>query len=50
MTGAAQQFDGKEVSNNMVNGDILSALKGHTTGLQISGSDAFHSLSEQNNR
>ena len=39
MTGAAQQFDGKEVSNNMVNGDILSALKGHTTGLQISGSD-----------
>ena len=39
MTGAAQQFDGKDVSNNMVNGDILSALKGHTTGLQISGSD-----------
>ena len=39
MTGAAQQFHGKEISNNMVNGDILSALKGHTTGLQISGSD-----------
>lgn len=39
MTGAVQQFHGKEVSNNMVNGDILSALKGHTTGLQISGSD-----------
>lgn len=39
LTGAAQQFHGKEVAQNMVNGDILSALKGHTTGLQISGSD-----------
>lgn len=33
LTGAAQQFHGKEVAQNMVNGDILSALKGHTTGL-----------------
>lgn len=39
MTGAAQQFKGKEVTKNMVNGDILASLKGHTTGLQISGSD-----------
>lgn len=39
MTGAVQQFRGEEISSNMVNGDILAALKGHTTGLQISGSN-----------
>ncbi|MCM1032114.1 MAG: SusC/RagA family TonB-linked outer membrane protein, partial [Oscillibacter sp.] len=39
MTGAVQQFQGKDIGNNMVDGDILASLKGHTTGLQISGSD-----------
>lgn len=39
MTGAVQQFKGEEISSNMTNGDILASLKGHTTGLQISGSD-----------
>ena len=38
MTGAAQQFKGQVVTNSIGGSDILNTLKGHTTGLQITGS------------
>lgn len=40
MTGAAQQFKGQVVTNSIAATDIIGALKGHTTGLQITGSTA----------
>lgn len=39
MTGAVQQFKGKEVANSAVGGNLMNALRGHTTGLQITGSE-----------
>lgn len=39
MTGAVQQFRGKDVANAATGGNLMNALKGHTTGLQITGSD-----------
>ena len=39
MTGSVQQFKGKDVAASATGGNLMNALKGHTTGLQISGSD-----------
>lgn len=39
MTGAVQQFRGKDVANAATGGNLMNALKGHTTGLQITGSE-----------
>lgn len=38
MTGAAQQFKGEVIKNSIGSTDIITTLKGHTTGLQITGS------------
>lgn len=38
MTGSAQQFKGEMVRNSIGSTDIINTLKGHTTGLQITGS------------
>lgn len=38
MTGAAQQFKGDVVTKSIGSTDIINTLKGHTTGLQITGS------------
>lgn len=38
MTGAVQQFRGKEIAASATGGNLMNALKGHTTGLQITGS------------
>lgn len=38
MTGAVQQFRGKEIAASAMGGNLMNALKGHTTGLQITGS------------
>ena len=39
MTGAVQQFRGKDIVQSATGGNLMNALKGHTTGLQITGSD-----------
>lgn len=39
MTGAVQQFKGKDIANSAVGGNLMNALRGHTTGLQITGSE-----------
>lgn len=39
MTGAVQQFRGKDIAQSATGGNLMNALKGHTTGLQITGSD-----------
>jgi len=39
MTGAVQQFKGKDVASSAVGGNLMNALRGHTTGLQITGSN-----------
>lgn len=39
MTGAVQQFRGKDVADAATGGNLMNALKGHTTGLQITGSE-----------
>lgn len=39
MTGAVQQFRGKEIVASATGGNLMNALKGHTTGLQITGSN-----------
>lgn len=38
MTGAVQQFRGKDIAQSATGGNLMNALKGHTTGLQITGS------------
>ena len=38
MTGAVQQFQGKTIAQSATGGSLMNALKGHTTGLQITGS------------
>nr|WP_306447635.1 SusC/RagA family TonB-linked outer membrane protein [Odoribacter splanchnicus] len=38
MTGAVQQFRGKDIVRSVTGGNLMNALKGHTTGLQITGS------------
>ncbi len=38
MTGAVQQFRGKDIAQSVTGGNLMNALKGHTTGLQITGS------------
>ena len=38
MTGAVQQFRGKNIAQSATGGSLMNALKGHTTGLQITGS------------
>lgn len=38
MTGAVQQFKGKNIADAATGGNLMNALKGHTTGLQITGS------------
>ena len=38
MTGAVQQFRGKTIAQSATGGSLMNALKGHTTGLQITGS------------
>lgn len=37
MTGAVQQFRGKDIVRSVTGGNLMNALKGHTTGLQITG-------------
>ena len=39
MTGAVQQFSGNTVTDASTGGNIMDALRGHTTGLHITGSD-----------
>ncbi len=39
MTGAVQQFKGTDIAAAAVSGNLMNALRGHTTGLQITGSD-----------
>lgn len=38
MTGSVQQFKGKNIADAATGGNLMNALKGHTTGLQITGS------------
>lgn len=39
MTGAVQQFRGKDIAQSATGGNLMNALKGHTTGLQITSSE-----------
>ncbi len=39
MTGSVQQFKGKNIADAATGGNLMNALKGHTTGLQITGSN-----------
>lgn len=39
MTGAIQQFKGQDIASSAIGGNLMNALKGHTTGLQITGSE-----------
>lgn len=38
MTGAVQQFRGADIVQSVTGGNVMNALKGHTTGLHITGS------------
>jgi TonB-linked SusC/RagA family outer membrane protein len=39
LTGSVQHFRGDEVAGNTVGGNLMNALRGHTTGLQITGNE-----------
>ncbi|MDR1274580.1 MAG: carboxypeptidase-like regulatory domain-containing protein, partial [Odoribacteraceae bacterium] len=38
MTGSVQQFRGEQLASSVSGGNLMNALRGHTTGLQITGS------------